>query len=139
MTRDEALSIRKALDGFVTKVVNSPAEINENLSAIRVWVAGVFIVDDVRLHEGIPFKCVQAHDSTHNPAWNPADNPALWMQYHGTSPETARPWIAPTGAHDVYKVGEFMIWTDGAIYECLSNTNFSPAEYGQAWKKEGEE
>ena len=28
-----------------------------------------------------------------------------------------------------------MIWTDGSIYKCLSNTNFSPADYALAWEK----
>jgi hypothetical protein len=55
------------------------------------------------------------------------------MQYHGSSKATARPWVTPTGAHDVYKVGEWMIWTDGLAYQCLSDTNFSPAEYSAAW------
>ena len=86
------------------------------------------------MYEGIPYKCVQAHDSTGNSSWNPADTPALWMQYHGTSAETARPWIAPTGAHDAYKAGEYMIWTDGATYRCLSNTTYSPGDYAAAWE-----
>lgn len=30
--------------------------------------------------------------------------------------------------------GEYMIWTDGKVYECKQNTNFSPAEYPQAWE-----
>lgn len=34
-----------------------------------------------------------------------------------------------TGAHDMYKAGEYMIWTDGIIKKCLRDTNFSPTEY----------
>ena len=33
------------------------------------------------------------------------------------------------GAHDMYKAGEYMIWTDGTVKKCLRDTNFSPDEY----------
>ena len=57
------------------------------------------------------------------------------MQYHGTTQETARAWAEPTGAHDAYKAGEYMIWTDGAVYRCVSDTVYSPEAYAQAWEK----
>lgn len=131
--RKQFFDIRKALDGFVEKIVESPVEINNNPVAIRAWLPGVFVVGDVRMYQSIPYKCVQAHDSAQNPAWTPDATPSLWMQYHGTSIDTARPWITPTGAHDMYKVGEYMIWTDGQIYQCKSDTVYSPADYAQAW------
>lgn len=127
--------LRAALDGYIKKIVDIPAEINEHTVAIRPWKMGAYAIGDVRMYEDIPYKCVQAHDSTANEAWNPVAAPALWMQYHGTSIVSARPWIAPTGAQDMYKRGETMIWTDGDIYTCLVDTTYSPAEYGQAWEK----
>lgn len=136
MTRDEAYQIRAALDSFIGKIVDAPAEINANMAAIRPWKPRVYEANkDVRMYDGVPYKCVQSHDSTVNDDWNPAVTPALWMQYHGTTAETARPWIAPTGAHDMYKQGEYMIWTDGALYRCEDDTVFSPGDYAQAWTK----
>lgn len=132
--RKEFFAMRKALDGFVAKIVDSSKEINDNIAAVRPWAPGLYATGDVRQYEGDPYKCVQGHDSTDNPTWTPSAEKALWMQYHGTTIETARPWIAPTGSHDIYKVGEFMIWTDGKVYECLKDTNFSPSEYTQAWR-----
>ena len=137
MTRDEAKGIRAALDNLVIKIVDSPAEINENSAAIRIWKPGVFVVGDVRAYEGIPYKCVQAHNSTGDESWNPAATPALWMQYHGTTPETARAWIAPTGAHDMYKAGEYMIYTDGRTYRCITDTVYAPDAYAAAWEVVG--
>jgi hypothetical protein len=134
VTREEALNIREALDGFVTKIVDSPAEINDNMAAIRNWKEAVYVTGDVRMFDGIPYKCVQAHDSTGNATWNPPATPSLWMQYHGTTVETARNWVAPTGAHDQYVKGEWMIWTDGAIYECIQDTVYDPSAYSQSWK-----
>lgn len=39
-----------------------------------------------------------------------------------------------TGAHDMYKAGEYMIWTGGTVKKCLRDTNFSPDEYPQDWE-----
>ena len=125
--------MRKALDGFVGKIAENPVEINDNMAAIRPWKPGPYAVGDVRMYDGIPYKCAQSHDSTGNDAWNPAATPALWMQYHGTSKATARHWVKPTGAHDMYKAGEWMIWTDGLAYPCLFDTAYSPDEYAGAW------
>lgn len=131
--RAELFAMRKALDGFVKKIADSPSEINENPAAIRRWQPGAYDTGDVRAHEGVPYRCVSAHDSADNAAWTPDTTPALWTQYHGTSKATARPWIAPTGAQDVYRAGEWMIWTDGLAWPCIADTNFSPAEYAAAW------
>lgn len=131
--RTELLAMRKALDGLVVRIADSPAEINEYQAAVREWQPGAFAVGDVRQRLGAPYKCVQGHDSTANTGWTPEATPALWMQYHGTTPESARPWIAPTGAHDMYKSGEYTIWTDGKTYKAKMDTAYSPADYPQAW------
>lgn len=127
---------RAALDAYLPTLADTPARINDNAGLLRAWKEGAYSAGDLREHQGIPYKCVQAHDSTVNPGWTPDAVPALWMQYHGTSPETARPWLAPAGAHDQYKAGEYMIWTDGKLYQCLSDTAYSPADYAAAWKAE---
>jgi len=138
-TRKEALdllnNLRNQLDVVIAAEKNSPAIINALPDGIRPWNPGAFNVDDVRMYEGIPYKCVQAHDSKANPGWTPVATPALWMQYHGTSVETARAWIAPTGAHDMYKAGEYMVYTDGKTYKCLTDTVCSPLEDHGAWEE----
>lgn len=58
----------------------------------------------------------------------------FWKPWHSRKKEYALPWEAPTGAHDMYKAGEYMIWTDGAVKKCIQDTNFSPEEYAQAWE-----
>jgi len=132
--REQFAAVRRALDGYVAKIADSPAEINDNPAALRTWKPGAYAAGDVRSHAGIPYKCVQPHDSTANPGWTPDTAPALWMQYHGTTVATARPWVAPTGAHDMYKAGEYMIWTDGMVYRCVSDTAYSPADYPATWE-----
>lgn len=132
--RERLLAMRKAADKYIEKIVDNPTEINYTTLAIRVWKPGKYDANDVRTYEGVPYKCVQEHDSTGNDDWNPVATPALWMQYHGTEKDYARPWVAPTGAHDMYKAGEYMIWTDGTVYRCVMDTVYSPAVYAQAWE-----
>ena len=94
-----------------------------------------YSVGDVRLHPttGSPKECIMAYDGTAQQDWT-IDTPTLWKPWHSRKPEYALPWEAPTGAHDIYKSGEYMIWTDGNTYKCVQDTNFSPEEYPQAWE-----
>lgn len=133
--RKQLFEMRRAMDALVGKIAENTEEVNAYTAAVREWKEGAYVVGDVRMYQGAPYKCVQAHDSTGNHAWSPENAPAIWMQYHGTSRETARAWVAPSGAHDMYRAGEWMIWTDGATYECLTDTTYSPDQYAQAWKK----
>ena len=132
--RAQFFAIRKSMDTFVEKIVDNPVEINDNQYVIRKWNPGAYVIGDVRVYNNVPYKCVQSHNSTGNDGWNPPATPALWMQYHGTSVESARPWLAPTGAHDMYKTGEYMVWTDGKTYMCKMDTVYSPTDYAQAWE-----
>lgn len=82
---------------------------------------------------GYPYECMTAYDGAVQPDWT-IDTATLWKPWHSRKPEFALPWEAPTGAHDIYKSGEYMIWTDGTVKKCLRDTNFSPEEYAQAWE-----
>ena len=104
----------------------------EMLKYIPEWTQGEYVIGDVRKYNGQPKICSQAHDSTNNATHNPTVA-SLWSPYHAKSKEYALPWIAPTGAHDIYKKDEYMVFTDGKTYKCLSDTNYSPTEYAQAW------
>lgn len=100
------------------------------------WASGSYAVGDIRNAKGQTWECFQAHDNATYPDINP-DNAAwytFWRPLHGTSPETARSFVPVQGAHDMYQAGEYMIYTDGLTYKCLSDTNFSPEEYAQAWE-----
>lgn len=129
--------IREILDNYYPFVIGNPAAINNAVEGMRLWQPGSYKVNDVVQYKGNPYKCIQLHDSTDNPTWTPAENAALWMEYHGTSKETARNWVAPKGSENMYRVGEWMIFTDGKYYECLTDTVYSPIELASAWQVEG--
>ena len=82
---------------------------------------------------GYPYECMTAYDGTVQQDWT-IDNRTLWKPWHSRKAEYALPWEQPTGAHDMYKTGEYMIWTDGTVKKCVQGTNFSPDEYPQAWE-----
>lgn len=98
----------------------------------REWKPGSYKAGDIRTSNGIPYECMTDHDSTVNTDWT-IDVRSIWKPYHSRQKEWALPWIQPTGAHDMYKAGEYMVWTDGTTRHCLEDTNFSPEEYSQAW------
>ena len=92
-------------------------------------------VGEVATHPetGYPYECMIAYDGAVQQNWT-IDNRTLWKPWHSRKPEYALPYEAPTGAHDMYKAGEYMIWTDNKVYMSNQDTNFSPAEYPQAWE-----
>ena len=97
------------------------------------WEPGVYAIGDIRTDEGKPYECISGHDSLTNPDWTIKVR-TLWKPYHSKEAKWALPWEAPTGAHDIYKTGEYMIYTDNKTYKCLSDTNYSPVDYAQAWE-----
>lgn len=107
------------------------------MAFFEAWTPGQYEVGDIRINPatGYPYECILAHDSTVNTYWT-IDVRTLWKPYHSRKKEYALPWEQPTGAHDMYKIGEYMIWTDKEIYKCLSDTVYSPEEYIQAWEKQ---
>lgn len=101
-----------------------------------VWVEGNHPSGDICNARGQTWECYQSHDTATYPDITP-DNPAwytFWRSLHGTSPETARPFVPVQGSHDIYHSGEYAIWEDGNVYRCRRDTNFSPGEYPQAWE-----
>ena len=99
------------------------------------WTAGAHAAGELYTARGQVWECIQGYDNAVYPdivpggtAWGTFHRPL-----HATSPDTARPWVQPTGAHDIYKAGEYMT-LDGVLYKCLQDTAHSPTEYANAWE-----
>lgn len=130
---------------YVSKQHLAGADISDDDQKIRAsglyddWVAGVHKVGDIYNANNQTWECYQAYDNAVHPDINP-DNSA-WFTFnrplHGKTPETARPWVAPTHSQDIYQNGEYMIWTDGTIMKCVApnGTNYSPTDYAAHWEK----
>ena len=92
-------------------------------------------VGEVATHPdtGYPKECIQAYDGSVQVDWT-IDTSVCWKPWHSRKAEYALPWEHPTGEHDMYKAGEYMIWSDGTVKKCVQDTNFNPTEYAQAWE-----
>ena len=99
------------------------------------WTRGAYAVGDIRTdpETGYPRECMTAHDSRVNTDWT-IKTASIWKPFHSRKKEYALPWEQPTGAHDMYKTGEYMIWEDNKTYLCKRDTNFSPADDRDAWE-----
>lgn len=98
------------------------------------WKPGKHVAGDIFSVDGDIWECFQNYDNAVYPDIVPGN--AAWFTfnrpYHGTSRETARNFVHPTGAHDIYKKGEWAV-QGGKFTECLSDTSYSLEEYPAAW------
>lgn len=90
---------------------------------------------DVRKHNGHPYICIQAHSTDGDSGRAPDMAAALWSPYHAKSARLALPWLKPTHSGDIYRAGEFMVFTDGKIYENLSDTDWGPDTLPDNWRE----
>ena len=101
------------------------------------WQEGKHAAGDVFCVGGEPWECFQNYDNAVYPDIKPGNS--AWYTfnrpYHGTSRETARNFVHPTGAHDIYKKGEWAV-QDGKFTKANQDTAYSLAEYPQAWDVE---
>lgn len=98
------------------------------------WEPGKHVTGDIFSVDGDIWECFQNYDNAVYPDIAPGGS--AWFTfnkpYHGTSRETARNFVHPTGAHDMYKAGEWAV-QGGKFTECLSDTSYSLEEYPSAW------
>lgn len=101
------------------------------------WMPGKHVAGDIFSVDGDVWECFQNYDNAVYPDIKPGNS--AWYTfnrpYHGTSRETARNFVHPTGAHDMYKAGEWAV-QDGKFTKANQDTAYSLAEYPQAWDVE---
>ena len=101
------------------------------------WAPGKHVAGDIFSVDGDIWECFQNYDNAVYPDIVPGGS--AWFTFnrpfHGTSRETARNFVHPTGAHDVYKAGEWAV-QDGKFTKANQDTAYSLAEYPQAWDVE---
>lgn len=129
---DAATLAQDTAEAMLDEAKGNARVVNAAVPLLIPWEEGVtYSSDELCVYDGVPYLCLQSHTSQAD--WVPDAVPAIWMQYHGTTRETARPWVAPSGAHDMYLVGEYIIWTDGKMYCCAADTTYDPATQANAW------
>lgn len=147
MKRHEARDIRHVLDNVV-KGFNATDEasfnaaaaaINENTAAVRVWVKGTtdkpqrYPRGEVRTDpaDSVPYWAMHEHTSIPGQELQPSLTPSIWTHCHGTTPETARPFVAE--GHNPYMTGHYCT-ENGAVKRCnRDNVVHAPSVLPDAW------
>ena len=135
---DTGTSIENALQLLIRgKTPESDAERIQCMGVYPDWTAGKHEKGDIYCAGGQIWECFQDYDNAAYPditpigsAWDTFNRPL-----HGNTRDTAREFVHPTGAHDIYKTGEYMIFA-GKLYLCKSDTAYSPAEYADVWEEQ---
>ena len=101
------------------------------------WEPGKHTVDEIFTVGGDPWKVYQSYDNAVYPDIAPGET--AWatfnIPYHGTTRQTARAWVKPNNATDIYKVGEWCVF-GGKYYVSKRGTDFSPTEYPADWEEQ---
>ena len=131
-------SLAAACKMFLKTVPEQDAESKLSVSGLyKTWAAGKYEVGDICNRAGQTWECIQAHDNAEYPDIVPENAQTwhtFWKPLHGKSAVSARPWVKPQyGTTDMYFTGECMVYTDGKVYKCLSDTVYSPEEAAGAW------
>lgn len=138
VTYDLATSTANAVRLLMAgKTPEAADEIIQCSALYEEWEAGVHKTGEIFLLDGAPWKVLAAYDNAAHPdivpggtAWGTFNIP-----YHGTTRQTARAWVKPNNATDIYQVGEWCVF-DGKYYVSKRGTDFSPAEYPADWEEQ---
>ena len=111
-------------------VESKPEEEQETFSFLfPAWRPDIdVLVDEKRQHEGLLYKCLQAHRTQSD--WLPNNTPALWARV--SAPGVIDVWMQPAGGHDAYNTGDKVIWPEGGpIWESTIDANvWEPGVHG---------
>ena len=121
------------------------AQLSDLTADVKLRVSGLYDTwqhetvceaGDIYNHAGQTWECYAKLDPALNPGVTP-DTPA-WHNFfrvlHGRTPSTARPFVPPHAEYDMYRAGEYMVWTDGSIKRATQDTAYSPEDFLGAWE-----
>ena len=147
MTFEQAEEWLKTLDDFEEYIDEAQAALDEVLDiltddqaiivpdAFPAWKPDTaYKVGDRRKHEGILYKCLQAHTSQED--YSPDKAASLWARMLNPDPEVIPVWEQPDSTNP-YMTGDKVHYpdADGPIYESVIDGNiWSPEAYPQGWQ-----
>ena len=100
----------------------------EHLSVFAPWEPNVdYIVGNLRKHEDVLYKCIQAHHSQGD--WTPDVAVSLWVKA-GDPAEEWPAWSQPVGAADAYMAGDKVTHNEKHWTSDVDNNVWEPGVYG---------
>ena len=101
---------------------------SEQSMLFAAWVPGVaYSVGQLRQHNGVLYRCVQAHTS--QTGWEPDVAASLWA-VTGDPAEEWPAWSQPLGAHDAYAAGAKVTHNDQHWISTVDGNVWEPGVYG---------
>lgn len=141
--RKQFFEIRRLMDKIVAAIPvadeaafnAAAATINENAAAFRTWLKDAdYKRGDVTIDpaDGVPYWSMHDHGASTGNSCQPSQSPTMWTHCHGTTPETARPFVAE--GHNPYMTGHYCT-ENGVAKRCTQdNIVYSPSVYPSAWE-----
>ena len=139
----KAAAIRAILDDVVREIGATDeatfnavaATINAKAAAIRTWIPdGDYNRGDMTIDpaDGVPYWAIHAHGKTSGHVCQPSLSPTMWTHCHGTTPETARPFLAES--YNTYNTGHYC--TEGDLAYCCNQDGivYPPSVLPSAWE-----
>lgn len=122
---DPEMSVTKAYT-----LLKGMDEYKDATDVIDNWAVGVaYYIDDMRMHDGKRYRCLQSHTSQAD--WAPDLAPALWVEER--DPDTVAEWVQPDSTNP-YMTGDRVTY-GGTVYESVIDNNvWSPADYPAGWR-----
>ena len=110
----------------------------EHAAQFEGWAPSVsYKTGAIRSHEGLLYRCIQAHTS--QTGWEPAAADSLWTKIADPSEEWPA-WSQPVGAHDAYSEGDKVSHGGGKWVSTVASNVWEPGVYGwEAYTGEDEE
>lgn len=134
LTESTANAVRLLMAG---KQPETADEIIQCTALYPEWEPGVHTAGEIFLLGGDPWKVLAGYDNATHPDIAPGET--AWatfnIPYHGTTRQTARAWVKPNNATDIYQVGEWCVF-GGKYYVSKRGTDFSPTEYPADWEEQ---
>lgn len=127
MTKAEAIVFRRKIEQ--ASAWTDDADALEMIELFPKWAfPKAYIVGERVQHNGLLYKCVQAHTSQEY--WAPDATPALWVR---VSVEEFPEWIQPQGSADAYMAGDKVTHNEKRWISDIDNNVWEPGVYG--WKE----
>ena len=124
ISRALALKLRQYIEKAAVSLADEDAL--EAVELYPAWRTGTaYSVDERIRHEGILYRCVQAHTS--QTGWEPPVVPALWTV---VSLDEWPEWIQPTGAQDAYMLNAKVSHKDAHWTSDYDNNTWEPSVFG---------
>lgn len=133
ITVEKAKKLRAIIERAVAALELDNEAALECVELFPAWENGKAYTVETRVqYGGKLYRCVQAHTSQSD--WTPPVAVSLWSGVTVDPATGYDEWKQPTGAHDVYKKGDRVLF-NGSVYESLIDGNaYSPTAYPAGWK-----